>query len=60
MGSDARTLCVVCAWRAGCARRFSMSADTSLHCPDYTEDVVLKKASQRYEKQAEEKDADKL
>ncbi|PLX84804.1 MAG: hypothetical protein C0614_04845 [Desulfuromonas sp.] len=57
MSSDARTLCVVCAWRASCAKRFSMSADTTLHCPDYTEDVALKKEGQRLEGHVEEKDS---
>ena len=43
MSEDRRTLCIVCAWRANCAKRFSMGDDSSLHCPDFTADVTLRK-----------------
>jgi len=43
MSEDKRTLCIICAWRANCAKRFSMGADESLHCPDFSEDVTLRK-----------------
>jgi len=42
MTEDARKLCLNCAWRANCAKRFSMDS-TTLHCPDYTEDISLRK-----------------
>jgi hypothetical protein len=32
-----------CAWRANCAKRFSMDSDGTLHCPDYCEDIALRK-----------------
>ena len=44
MTEDKRKLCLSCAWRANCAKRFSMENSTTLHCPDYTEDVSLRKA----------------
>jgi len=46
MTEDARKLCVNCAWRVNCAKRFSMSGDATLHCPDYCEDITLRKARQ--------------
>lgn len=42
-----RTLCPLCAWRGDCARRFSMGGDATLHCPEYTEDVLLRRQRQR-------------
>ena len=43
MSEDRRKSCLVCAWRANCAKRFSMGDDATLHCPDYSEDVTLRK-----------------
>gem|GEM_PF-438011 len=43
MTEDRRKLCVNCAWRANCAKRFSMDSGGTLHCPDYCEDVALRK-----------------
>lgn len=43
MIQDQRTLCVMCAWRANCAKRFNMGADQTLHCPDFSEDISLRK-----------------
>jgi len=44
MNQDKRTLCVICAWRENCAKRFAMSQDSTLHCPDFSEDISLKKS----------------
>jgi hypothetical protein len=43
MTEDTRKLCLNWAWRANYAKRFSMSDSTILHCPDYSEDVILRK-----------------
>ena len=43
MSEDRRKSCLVCAWRANCAKRFSMGDDATLHCPDFSEDVTLRK-----------------
>ncbi len=43
MSQDTRKLCLNCAWRENCAKRFSMESGTTLHCPDYSEDVTLRK-----------------
>jgi hypothetical protein len=47
MTEDTRKLCVNCAWRANCAKRFSMESGATLHCPDYCEDVALRKTKQK-------------
>ena len=35
-----RQFCAVCAWRANCAKKFSV-ADGGAHCPDFTRDVSI-------------------
>lgn len=43
MGTDKR-YCVICAWRAGCQKRFNVATDSlgNVHCPDYTRDLSIK------------------
>ncbi|MBI4961937.1 MAG: hypothetical protein HY913_01535 [Desulfomonile tiedjei] len=36
-----RTICVVCAWRQTCNKKFSMDGATSTKCPEFTRDVTL-------------------
>lgn len=36
-----RQNCAVCAWRATCAKRFSVT-DGGARCPDYSRDVSIK------------------
>jgi hypothetical protein len=38
--------CLICAWRANCVKRFSMGVDAGLHCPDFSEDVILRKSNE--------------
>lgn len=54
MTQDARKLCVNCAWRANCAKRFSLEGGSALHCPDYTEDVALRKGDKEAGSPADE------
>lgn len=37
-----RTICVMCAWRQTCNKKFSMDGATTTRCPEYTRDVTLK------------------
>jgi len=39
-----KRLCVICAWREHCQKRFSVKAGVALnvHCPDFTRDFTLK------------------
>jgi len=43
MATDKR-YCSICAWRGTCAKRFSVSKDSSgqVHCPDFTRDLAIK------------------
>lgn len=42
---DGPTLCVVCAWRATCNKKFSMDGASSTRCPEFTRDVTLRNAA---------------
>ncbi len=41
--SDEPTLCVVCAWREECKKKYLQGKDVSLRCPDFTRDLQIKK-----------------
>jgi len=41
--SDEPTLCVVCAWRERCTKKFIHGKEVSLRCPDFTKDLQIKK-----------------
>jgi len=43
MGSG-RKYCGICAWRANCQKKFSVSTDATgqVHCPDYSRDLAIK------------------
>ncbi|MDY6847843.1 MAG: hypothetical protein SV239_01740 [Thermodesulfobacteriota bacterium] len=47
MPYDAPRTCPVCAWRAQCVKRHTMGGDSSLHCPDFSEDVALLRAAEK-------------
>ncbi len=40
MSVDAGSLCVVCAWRENCRKKFSLPAGEA-HCPDFSRDLNL-------------------
>ena len=54
MSNVTHKICPVCAWRGNCAKRFSMSGDETLHCPDFSEDITLRKKSEDAEKDESE------
>jgi len=35
-------MCGICAWRATCSRKFSLSG-REIHCPDFSEDISIKR-----------------
>lgn len=35
--------CLVCAWRANCQKRFNLGDNATLYCPDFSEDLALRK-----------------
>ncbi|TYO95688.1 hypothetical protein EDC39_11828 [Geothermobacter ehrlichii] len=43
MSKNKQAACLICAWRANCVKRFTMGKDETLFCPDFTEDLTLKK-----------------
>ncbi len=44
-----RTLCVICAWRQGCNKKFTMDGATTTRCPEYTRDITLKQPNDERE-----------
>jgi hypothetical protein len=37
------SLCVVCAWRKECRKKFLRSPDAALKCADFTKDLSIKR-----------------
>jgi hypothetical protein len=37
-----RTICVVCAWRKDCQKKFLRNQDLSFRCPEFTKDISIK------------------
>ena len=40
MSYDERKLCVTCAWRENCQKKYSLEGN--LHCPDFVKDLTIK------------------
>jgi len=38
---EEKTICVVCAWRETCQKKYSFSSSGVMKCPDYTRDLKL-------------------
>ncbi|HOJ42918.1 MAG TPA: hypothetical protein PLW88_00355 [Syntrophorhabdaceae bacterium] len=49
--TDEVTLCVVCAWRKDCQKKFSTSSDIRLRCPDFTRDLSIKDPEKESDKE---------
>jgi len=43
---SSRTICVICAWRLTCNKKFSMDGATTTRCPEFTKDVTLPAAKE--------------
>lgn len=54
MAEDERTLCIVCAWRETCQKKFSFSSSGNVKCPDYTRDLRLPQEDKDTKKEAEQ------
>jgi len=39
---DEPSLCILCAWRENCQKRFLRGKEVSLRCPDFTKDLSIK------------------
>jgi hypothetical protein len=44
--NEEKTLCVVCAWRENCQKKYSFSSSGNSKCPDYTRDMQLPKEAE--------------
>ncbi len=40
MSVDERKLCVICAWRENCQKKFKIEGN--VHCPDFVKDLTIK------------------
>ncbi len=47
MAYHAPKCCPVCAWRANCVKRATGGGDGILNCPEFTEDVLLRKEREK-------------
>lgn len=47
-------VCAICAWRATCQKRFSISGK-DMHCPDFAKDVALKEKTEEAKKKEQKK-----
>ncbi len=41
MGYD-KKLCILCAWRENCLKKFRFSDGVALHCPEFCRDLTIK------------------
>jgi hypothetical protein len=39
---NGKTICVLCAWRQACNKKFVMDGATTTRCAEYTRDITLK------------------
>jgi|YelNatPaOPRAMG01_1025707.scaffolds.fasta_scaffold563308_2 hypothetical protein len=40
------SLCVICAWRRDCQKRFLRKEGVGLRCPDFSRDITIKDAKE--------------
>lgn len=53
-----KDICVVCAWRANCQKKFSVSGK-DLRCPDFVKDISLSEEKDEKEEDSEIKKGEK-
>jgi hypothetical protein len=51
---EGKSLCVVCAWRMTCNKKFLMDGATTTKCLEFTQDVTLKSVSEDSESSKED------
>lgn len=49
-----KDICTVCAWRATCQKKFSVSGK-DLRCPDFSRDITIKEIPEETEGKEEKK-----
>ncbi|RME68933.1 MAG: hypothetical protein D6778_01200 [Nitrospirae bacterium] len=45
--------CAICAWRADCKKKFSLSGK-NIRCPDFVKDLTIKDTEKKAQKHPEE------
>jgi hypothetical protein len=50
--SSKKDICIVCAWRADCQKKFSVSG-RDVRCPDFVKDLSLPKDDEEKEEKKE-------
>ncbi|MEK7238781.1 MAG: hypothetical protein AAB012_04725 [Nitrospirota bacterium] len=56
--SATKNICAICAWRANCQKKFSVSGK-DLRCPDFVKDISLSEEKDEKEKDSEIKKGEK-
>jgi hypothetical protein len=46
--TDEHTICVICAWRGDCVKKFSFQSHGVTKCPDFSRDVTIKEPPARH------------
>ena len=54
-----KTLCIICAWRENCQKRFMARKDVSFRCPDFVRDVSIKDEGKGDDKEGSPKKTEK-
>jgi hypothetical protein len=52
--ASSNTICVICAWRATCQKKFSISG-RDVKCADFVKDVSIKEKKENADRECEEK-----
>lgn len=55
---DTRNICVVCAWRADCQKKFTVSG-RDIRCSDFVRDISLDREKEKTAKKDEEEKSSK-
>lgn len=50
------SICVVCAWRADCKKKYSLAGGMNLRCPEFSRDVTLRDKAEGEATEAREDD----
>lgn len=54
-----KTLCVICAWRENCQKRFMAKKDVSFKCPDFVKDISIRDEGKEDDKSGSTKETEK-
>jgi hypothetical protein len=55
--TSSRDICIICAWRADCQKKFSVSG-RDIRCPDFVRDMLLPEEKVDEDKKGQKKEGD--